>query len=106
MSALRRPFREAPSPFSLEVPGVWRADALGSGQSQVQPTGHPLLDAQLPGGGWPVGALCEVLQPLAGLHEWQLILPALAQATIASVTVLGAFHASAAAKAALAGRMG
>lgn len=82
MSALRRPFREAPSPFSLEVPGVWRADALGSGQSQVQPTGHPLLDAQLPGGGWPVGALCEVLQPLAGLHEWQLILPALAQATV------------------------
>ena len=32
--------------------------------------------------------------------------PALAQATIASVTVLGAFHASAAVKAALAGRMG
>lgn len=32
--------------------------------------------------------------------------PALAQATIASVTVLGAFHANAAIKAALAGRMG
>jgi Arc/MetJ-type ribon-helix-helix transcriptional regulator len=32
--------------------------------------------------------------------------PALAQATIASVTVLGAFHASAAVKAALAGRIG
>ena len=31
--------------------------------------------------------------------------PALAQATIASVTVLGAFHASAGVKAALAGRM-
>lgn len=28
-----------------------------------------------------MGALCEVLQPLAGLHEWQLVLPALAQAT-------------------------
>jgi len=35
----------------------------------------------LPGGGWPVGALSEVLQPLAGLHEWQLVLPALAAAT-------------------------
>lgn len=34
------------------------------------------------------------------------VTPALAQATIASVTVLGAFHASAAVKAALAGRMG
>ena len=34
------------------------------------------------------------------------VTPALAQATIASVTVLGAFHATAAVKAALAGRMG
>jgi protein ImuA len=63
------------------VPGVWHADALGAGPQAAQPTGHALLDAQLPGGGWPVGALCEVLQPLAGLHEWQLVLPALAQAT-------------------------
>lgn len=63
------------------VPGVWHADALGAGPQEAQPTGHVLLDAQLPGGGWPVGALCEVLQPLAGLHEWQLVLPALAQAT-------------------------
>lgn len=63
------------------VPGVWHADALGAGPQTAQPTGYALLDAQLPGGGWPVGALCEVLQPLAGLHEWQLVLPALAQAT-------------------------
>ncbi|GDY34666.1 translesion DNA synthesis-associated protein ImuA [Acidovorax sp. NB1] len=63
------------------VPGVWHADALGAGPQAAQPTGYALLDAQLPGGGWPVGALCEVLQPLAGLHEWQLVLPALAQAT-------------------------
>lgn len=63
------------------VPGVWHADALGAGPQPAQPTGYALLDAQLPCGGWPVGALCEVLQPLAGLHEWQLVLPALAQAT-------------------------
>lgn len=63
------------------VPGVWHADALGAGPQAAQATGYALLDAQLPGGGWPVGALCEVLQPLAGLHEWQLVLPALAQAT-------------------------
>ena len=63
------------------VPGVWHADALGAGPQPVQPTGYALLDAQLPGGGWPVGALTEVLQPMAGLHEWQLVLPALAQAT-------------------------
>lgn len=63
------------------VPGVWHADALGAGPQPAQPTGYALLDAQLPGGGWPVGALSEVLQPVAGLHEWQLVLPALAQAT-------------------------
>lgn len=62
------------------VPGVWHADALGAGSQPAQPTGFALLDAQLPGGGWPVGALSEVLQPMAGLHEWQLVLPALAQA--------------------------
>ena len=62
------------------VPGVWHADALGAGLQSAQPTGFALLDAQLPGGGWPVGALSEVLQPMAGLHEWQLVLPALAQA--------------------------
>lgn len=85
MSASRLPLRKAAPPFPLEVPGVWHADALGAGHAQVQPTGYPRLDAQLPGGGWPVGALCEVLQPMAGLHEWQLLLPALAQATAGRV---------------------
>ncbi|MFT4241295.1 MAG: hypothetical protein QM569_03325, partial [Acidovorax sp.] len=68
-------------PFA--VPGVWHAHELGAAQRQAQPTGHALLDAQLPGGGWPLGALTEVLQPLAGRHEWPLVLPALAQATAA-----------------------
>jgi protein ImuA len=65
------------------IPGVWQADALGAGTQQIQPSGYALLDAQLPGGGWPVGALSEVLQPMPGLHEWQLVLPALVQATSA-----------------------
>ena len=80
MSAPSLSLRIAPD-LPSTVPGVWHADALGAGPQAAQPTGHALLDAQLPGGGWPVGALCEVLQPLAGLHEWQLVLPALAQAT-------------------------
>jgi protein ImuA len=29
---------------------------------QVVATGHAALDAQLPGGGWPVGAMTELLQ--------------------------------------------
>ena len=81
MLALRHSLRLVASDLPLTVPGVWHADALGAGQQQVLPTGSAQLDAQLPGGGWPVGALSEVLQPLAGLHEWQLVLPALVQAT-------------------------
>ncbi|ART48518.1 translesion DNA synthesis-associated protein ImuA [Acidovorax carolinensis] len=75
-----RPFLREVSNLPFAVPGVWHADALGAGLQPAQPTGFAQLDAQLPGGGWPVGALSEVLQPMAGLHEWQLVLPALAQA--------------------------
>lgn len=80
MSVLRIPQRSPASDLPLAVPGVWHADSLGAALQQAQPTGYAQLDEQLPGGGWPVGALSEVLQPLPGLHEWQLVLPALAQA--------------------------
>ncbi|RYF39202.1 MAG: translesion DNA synthesis-associated protein ImuA [Comamonadaceae bacterium] len=45
------------------------------------PSGHALLDAQLPGGGWPVGGMTELLQAQPGPHVWQLLLPVLTQAT-------------------------
>ncbi|SFD52843.1 translesion DNA synthesis-associated protein ImuA [Paracidovorax konjaci] len=69
----------------VEVPGVWRGASLGGGPggqgaARVQPSGHAVLDAQLPGGGWPQGALSEVLLPDRGRHEWPLVLPALAGA--------------------------
>lgn len=76
-----RPTLRVAFDFPSAMPGVWHADALGAGSQPAQPTGYALLDAQLPGGGWPVGALSEVLQPMVGLHEWQLVLPALTQAT-------------------------
>jgi protein ImuA len=59
---------------------VWRGPELASSEEAVLPTGHALLDAQLPGGGWPIGGLVEVLQERAEQHVWQLLLPALAQA--------------------------
>ena len=37
-----------------------------------------MLDAELPGGGWPSGSLVEILQGNAGRHVWQLLLPTLA----------------------------
>lgn len=82
MSAV--PLRSLAASAAPRLAGVWLADQLGTAaMARVQATGHAGLDAQLPGGGWPVGAMTEVLQPAAGLHVWQLVLPALAQATAA-----------------------
>lgn len=41
------------------------------------PSGFSALDAQLPGGGWPVGALIELMSDIAGIGELQLLLPSL-----------------------------
>jgi protein ImuA len=61
---------------------VWRADALTANTQagRVLATGHAMLDAELPGGGWPVGALCEILQSHSAQSEWRLLLPALVAA--------------------------
>lgn len=56
---------------------VWRGQALASRTGPVVASGHAALDAQLPGGGWPLDALVELLQPAAGQPFWQLLLPAL-----------------------------
>ena len=45
------------------------------------PTGFAELDAQLPGGGWPVGALSEILIDRSGIGELQLLMPLLARLT-------------------------
>lgn len=58
------------------IAGVWRASSLAARQA-VCPSGHPALDAELPGGGWPLGAMTELLQTQATQHIWQLLAPAL-----------------------------
>ncbi|HLO93644.1 MAG TPA: hypothetical protein VK195_04950, partial [Burkholderiaceae bacterium] len=56
---------------------LWQAGSLGRCQSRVLGSGFEALDAELPGGGWPCQALCEILQP-AGQHaEWRLLAPGL-----------------------------
>ncbi len=59
---------------------VWRGRELAQAQEKTLSTGHAALDAQLPGGGWPLGSLVEVLQQEAQQHVWQLLGPALASA--------------------------
>ena len=71
---------------------VWHAHALSTAPLPVLATGDFALDAQLPGGGWPVGALTEILQP-PGVHsEWRLLMPALARSGLGPVLLVGAPH--------------
>lgn len=61
----------------LARPDVWRGDHFATAPLPAVPSGHASLDAQLPGGGWPRGALCELLTDGAGLGELSLLMPAL-----------------------------
>jgi hypothetical protein len=54
--------------LSLEkIPGVWRGHELAP--IKARSTGHAALDALLPGGGWPIGALTELVPLIEGIGE-------------------------------------
>lgn len=73
---------------------VWRGNAMGRVASTVIASGHPALDAELPGGGWPCQAMTEVLLAQSAQAEWRLLSPALAQVVRqgGSVLLIGAPH--------------
>lgn len=65
----------------LENPRVWR----GRNQAQRKAglsSGYPELDRHLPGGGWPLQALTEILTEHYGIGELRLLMPALARLTV------------------------
>lgn len=70
-----------PSPLPVSAAdfgdAIWRAADLAGPAGATVATGHAALDAQLPGGGWPVGAISEILQAQSGENDWRLVLPAL-----------------------------
>lgn len=72
----------------LEARTVWRGQAPVRSEVSGQPTGHAVLDARLPGGGWPGHALVEVLMPADGVGELGLVFPTLARLTQAGERVL------------------
>ncbi len=68
----------------LQRQAVWRGGAARVGSTTLAvPTGYAGFDAELPGGGWPVGGLAEVLCHTEGIGELQIVLPALAALTAA-----------------------
>lgn len=56
---------------------LWRGDTLLAAALPGVPTGFAELDALLPGGGWPVGAISEILLEREGVGELRLAMPAL-----------------------------
>jgi cell division inhibitor SulA/protein ImuA len=60
------------------TPRLWKGRQCSQGQSAVS-TGHARLDARLPGGGWPLGAVTELLCGRPGLGEFSLLFPVLAE---------------------------
>jgi cell division inhibitor SulA/protein ImuA len=60
-------------------PGIWRGSELARTGYPGIVTGFAALDAELPGGGWPCGALTEILPQHEGIGELRILGPALAQ---------------------------
>lgn len=72
----------------LERPDIRRGDAFAVAPAPTFASGFSALDVELPGGGWPRGALTELLVEGAGSGELGLLLPALAALTAAGQAVV------------------
>lgn len=66
---------------------IWRGQAVAP-VFQTISTGYAELGRELPGGGWPTGALTEVLGEKEGIGELQVVLPALAALSTAGKRVV------------------
>jgi len=67
-----------PLPDSLQHPLLWQGSRRQA-HIPVLSSGDERLDRVLPGGGWPLGALTELLVARDGVGELSLLLPTLAQ---------------------------
>ena len=62
----------------LQRSDVWRGGRLTAAVAAV-PSGFGELDELLPGGGWPQGALTEIMMSRQGIGALRLLIPALAR---------------------------
>lgn len=62
----------------LQRPDIWRGGQVAT-QTDAVSTGFAELDELLPGGGWPRGALTEILLTREGIGALRLVMPALAR---------------------------
>jgi protein ImuA len=70
--------RNLPSTFPDRLQAVvWCGHQMGQATESPLPSGFAVLDAQLPGGGWPRRVLSELLLPHPGVGEIRLLGPCL-----------------------------
>ncbi len=60
----------------LQTPGLWKAAEAAKRRRPILATGFAELDQAL-SGGWPLGAVIELLADACGIGEFRLLLPAL-----------------------------
>lgn len=75
-------------PLSSLPAGLWRASELAHCHRAGHATGFAALDAELPGAGWPHGAVTELLSDRPGIGEWRLLVPVLRELTQAGKPVM------------------
>ena len=79
----------------LNHPAIWRGgECARTSVTPVVSTGYAELDAQLPGSGWPTGAITEIYAERTGVGEVQLTMPAAARLTQAGrwLTLVAPLH--------------
>ena len=81
-----------PDPEALH-PSLWRASQLARARTRCVDTGFPTLSPQLPGGGWPMGTMVDLLLQQNGIGEMRLLAPALRTVAERRVVLLQPPHA-------------
>lgn len=79
--AARQSAGEEPAPLLdqlIDRAAVWRGGQTADRSGEVSATGYAELDRRLPGGGWPVTGLTELLSATTGMGELRLFMPGLA----------------------------
>ncbi|MBU9200354.1 translesion DNA synthesis-associated protein ImuA [Burkholderia multivorans] len=73
-------------------PALWLGSQLARSEGKVVDTGYAALSAELPGAGWPLGALIELLIQQPGVGEIRLLQPALQRVSHRAIALLQPPH--------------
>lgn len=73
-------------------PSLWRGTQLARQHGKTVNTGYENLSAELPGRGWPVATLIELLVQQPGIGEMRLLAPALEAVSKRPIALINPVH--------------